>query len=222
LQAAGSTAQLAEQQRTEQMLRELATEKGQYRSGYVSDARDAERRYGLEQKAFGLDVAKAEADVQTDRAKLRADRRSKRRSQRDRDEDQALQNKRFRSEREKDAYLRKNKLGPYKPAAPKGQQKQTAKTVDTKSKIRTGVHRVRSRNTNLPGYWEESYKTLVEVDGIDPVVARAIIQGAKGGKIGPKTRKALRDDYGITGLKFGRPKRKKSKPKAPGLLNPFD
>jgi hypothetical protein len=121
LQAASSAAQLGASQRVAGDQRALKADKGLYKSQYVSDARDKEHTKVLERQAYGLDVAKAQADVADDRADNRAARRKERLARRDKRRDQRLAEGKFRSDEEKDDYQRKNKLGPYKPAAkPKG------------------------------------------------------------------------------------------------------
>lgn len=85
-QGVAQAAQLGAQTQNAQQIQDLARERGAFRDQYVTDARDRERKYGLdvqhqtnENKAFGLDVQKARADVRTDRQKIRADAREKRR-----------------------------------------------------------------------------------------------------------------------------------------------
>ena len=52
--------------------RALATDKGNYATTFRQKLIDAEHTKTLENKAFGLNVEKAQADVETDRAKLKA------------------------------------------------------------------------------------------------------------------------------------------------------
>jgi hypothetical protein len=120
LQAASSAAQLGASQRVAGDQRALKADKGLYKSQYVSDARDKEHTKVLERQAYGLDVAKAADDAADDRRDARQRRRDARQRQRDKNQDQRLAAGKFRSAEEKDAYQRKNKLGPYKVAAPKG------------------------------------------------------------------------------------------------------
>jgi hypothetical protein len=84
LRAAGAAAELGASQRIAADRTALAGDRGLYQSQYVSDARDKEHTKRLELKAYGLDVAKAQADVADDVAdnreaarKRRADARAK-------------------------------------------------------------------------------------------------------------------------------------------------
>jgi hypothetical protein len=79
LQAAGSAAELGQRQRVSQEQQGLATDKGLYKSQYVTDARDMERKYGLERSAFGLDVAQEQNKVATARAQRKATSRNQKR-----------------------------------------------------------------------------------------------------------------------------------------------
>lgn len=142
-----------------QALTDLMADKGTYRSQLRDDLIDRERKYGLdlrranvEDKAFGLDVFQAEANAKDAAAQRRQDRREARQRQRDKDEDQSLAGKKFDSEADKDAYQRKHKLGPYKPANANGGGGLSSKD--------------RERNNN---YWQEGRgwskgpgKTLVD------------------------------------------------------------
>lgn len=228
LQVAGSAAELGQKTRVSDEQKGVATDKGLYKSQYVSEARGDERKNLLEAKAFGLDTYKAHQAPKDEAAQRKATSRNQKRQIKATAKQNAstvnkygYSNKEWQSFTPAKRQAIMKKLGPKGTGAtPKSPVKKTAKTTDTKAKIRTGVQLVRSRSNGTPGYWNESYKTLVEVDHVDPVVARAIIQGARMGKVGAKTRKALLDDYGIDGLKFSRPK--KAKPKSPSLVNPFD
>jgi hypothetical protein len=73
LQASGSAAELGEKTRIGKEKQGVATEKGAYKSGYVTDARESERKYGLERSAFGLDVAKEQNDTAIATTKIRQD-----------------------------------------------------------------------------------------------------------------------------------------------------
>lgn len=50
---------------------DLSSERGDYVSQYLADSRERERRYGLEQAAFGLDQVKAAQDAAADRSTAR-------------------------------------------------------------------------------------------------------------------------------------------------------
>jgi hypothetical protein len=96
LQTAGSAAELGQKSRIGQEQAGVATDKGLYKSQYVTDAKDTERKYGLERSAFGLDVAKANADAQQGAAKIKTDRAKSRQAAKDK---QAQRKATSRSER---------------------------------------------------------------------------------------------------------------------------
>jgi hypothetical protein len=120
LQAASSAAELGQQTRIGSDRRALAADKGLYKSQYVSDARDKEHTKVLERQAYGLDVAKAQADVADDRADNRRDRAKTRRTNMEKDRQYRLDRAKLGDDRAKDRYQRRTKTGPYKVAAPKG------------------------------------------------------------------------------------------------------
>lgn len=66
----------------EQAIRDLGAEKGDFRIQYKADARDRERKYGLERAAFDLDAYEARQEAAADRSKARADAREDRRKAR--------------------------------------------------------------------------------------------------------------------------------------------
>jgi hypothetical protein len=91
----------------------------------------------------------------------------------------------------------------------------SAAGLKAKQNIRTGVKQLRDHDNGLSSYWQGAYDELVSQNGLDPVVARAIVQGARRGKLGPNTERTLREDYGITGLRFGKPKRRRKPTRTP-------
>lgn len=198
----GTMAELGQQRQS--VLGQQAT----YQNDYLSKAREAERAYGLqsqhqavENKAFGLDVAKAQADVRTDRQKVRADRRQDRARQRDKDEDQALAR-----QREKRMSQPKPAKAPPKPYTP-------AQHHEAKVDLRKAVSLVQGKlggKTAPDSYWRQAYSALVNEKGMDPALARAAVQLVRGGRVGAKTRSTLERDYGIT--KFPRGSKRKKPP----------
>lgn len=109
-------------------MRELQADKGAFRVQYKADARESERKNALENAAFGLDQQKAAADVELKRSAQqsldsdrkrdnRRQRRQDRIARREDDRQYQLDLDKFGAEQAKDRYQRRNKLGPYKPAA---------------------------------------------------------------------------------------------------------
>jgi hypothetical protein len=208
LQAASSAAELGQQTRIDSDRRALASDKGLYKSQYVSDGRDKEHTKSLERKAYQLDVAQEVGDQREGQQKLRQQRRDKRQQQRDKNQDQGLARDRLRTQQEKIAYDRAHpKAKATKPLSAAG--------LKAKQNIRTGVKQLRDHDNGLSDYWKGAYDELVSENGLDPVVARAIVQGARHGRLGPNTTRTLRDDYGIDGLKFGKPKRRRKPTRTP-------
>jgi hypothetical protein len=214
LQAASSAAELSQRGRVASQQRDLQADKGLYRSQYVSDARDKEHTKVLERQAYGLDVAKASADAADDRADNRRDRQQTRRTNMEKDRQYRLDKAKLGDDRAKDAYQKRNKLGPYKDSTAK-QKPLSAAGLKAKTNIRTGVKQLRDHDNGLADYWNGAYDELVTQNGLDPVVARAIVQGARTGRLGPNTERTLREDYGITGLRFGKPKRRRKPTRTP-------
>lgn len=56
-------------------LEDVARQKGEFRIGYKAEARDKERKYGLERAAFDLDSYEAQAQVADEKADRKADRK---------------------------------------------------------------------------------------------------------------------------------------------------
>lgn len=96
------------------------------------------------------------------------------------------------------------------------------KKADVKiaSQIRTGVQLVKHHDNGLDTYWGNAFNTLVQTDRLDPVIARAIVQGARVGRVGPKTAQTLLRDYGLTLADLGLDKpRGRVKPYSPPVTS---
>jgi hypothetical protein len=93
----------------------LAREKGAFMVKARQDMLNTEHTKALENKAFGLDVVKAQdtADAAAQAAKDRKAQRST--TNKNADESRRLEAERLRLQQEKDAYQRKHQLGPYAP-----------------------------------------------------------------------------------------------------------
>jgi hypothetical protein len=234
LQAASSAAELGQQTRIGNDRRDLAADKGLYKSQYVSEGRDKEHTKSLERQAYGLDVQKAADDAADDRRDARQKRRDARQRQRDKNEDQRLAAGKFRSAEEKDDYQRRNKLGPYKPPAKPGAGGLTPaqqKAQKEKSSKQT------TRITDAEGRWN-LYKDTTVTDQNDKkrkptpseIKQRLIKEGFSTQEIHlalmwsstkPWTAK---DRATARRLGIRLPRKKKAKPVkiTPGLLNPVD
>jgi hypothetical protein len=75
LQSAGSAAELGQKTRIGQEQQGVATDKGAYKSQYVSDAKDTERKYGLDLRHQAVEDAAFQVDTLTAQGKLRNDQR---------------------------------------------------------------------------------------------------------------------------------------------------
>jgi hypothetical protein len=215
LQAASSAAELSQKGRVASDQRALQADKGLYRSQYVSDARDKEHTKVLERQAYGLDVAKAQADVADDRADNRRDRQKTRRTNMEKDRQYRLDKAKLGDDRAKDAYQKRNKLGPYKPAA-------TPKDPNARTPAERRQANVRiQKAADLWGVEADTKydfgtddKPNVRTPTPDEIKAKLIRKGYTSAEI----RKA------IARIKKNRPAKKKSaKPTLPKtVLNPFD
>lgn len=220
-QGVAAAAQLGAQGQNAQAQQTLAGERGAFRQQYVADARDAERAYGLqaqhqlvENKAFGLDVAKAQADVRTDRQKVRQDSREKTRERREKA--QTVNQYGYSNEqwaRFSPSHRRRiiNEGKGEKAKAPAktytSAQHHTAK-VDLRKAVALVQGRLGGKKTAPDTYWKQAYQALITEKNMDPALARAAIQLVRHGGVGSKTREALERDYGITKFPKGT-KRKK-------------
>jgi hypothetical protein len=215
LQAASSAAELSQRGRVASQQRDLQADKGLYRSQYVSDARDKEHTKVLERQAYGLDVAKASADAADDRADNRRDRQQTRRTNMEKDRQYRLDKAKLGDDRAKDAYQKRNKLGPYKPAA-------TPKDPNARTPAERRQANVRiQKAADLWGVEADTKydfgtddKPNVRTPTPDEIKAKLIRKGYTSAEI----RKA------IARIKKNRPAKKKSaKPTLPKtVLNPFD
>jgi hypothetical protein len=215
LQAASSAAELSQKGRVASDQRALQADKGLYRSQYVSDARDKEHTKVLERQAYGLDVAKASADAADDRADNRRDRQQTRRTNMEKDRQYRLDKAKLGDDRAKDAYQKRNKLGPYKPAA-------TPKDPNARTPAERRQANVRiQKAADLWGVEADTKydfgtddKPNVRTPTPDEIKAKLIRKGYTSAEI----RKA------IARIKKNRPAKKKSaKPTLPKtVLNPFD
>jgi hypothetical protein len=215
LQAASSAAELSQKGRVASDQRALQADKGLYRSQYVSDARDKEHTKVLERQAYGLDVAKAANDAADDRADNRRDRQQTRRTNMEKDRQYRLDKAKLGDDRAKDAYQKRNKLGPYKPAA-------TPKDPNARTPAERRQANVRiQKAADLWGVEADTKydfgtddKPNVRTPTPDEIKAKLIRKGYTSAEI----RKA------IARIKKNRPAKKKSaKPTLPKtVLNPFD
>lgn len=199
---------------------QLARERGAYQDQYLTDARSRERAYGIdlqhqanENKAFGLDVAKLQADIQGDAASRKQKSRENRQKARQKG---AEVNKygysneqwaRFSPSHRQRIMRQQDQAGAAKPKAKYTPQQTSKSNTDLRKSVALVQQGRKTPAGGAPEYWEKAYDQLV-LDGVDPAMARAAVQLVRRGKVGPKTRKILKEDYGITRFPRGA-KRKK-------------
>lgn len=222
-QGVAQAAQLGALTQNRQALTDLSRERGAFRDQYVTDARNAERTYGLQERSqtnedsvFRLDVAKAKAAVQTDRQKIRLDAREKQRARKDKAQtvnQYGYSNEQWSrfspSHRRRIINEGKSSSGGSESKAYTPAQQHTA-TVDLRKAVGLVQGKLNGKKTAPDTFWNQAYSALVGEKGMDPALARAAIQLVKGGKVGAKTRATLERDYGIT--KFPRGSKRKKPP----------
>jgi hypothetical protein len=64
-------------------------------------------------------------------------------------------------------------------------------------------------------FWQQAFQALVSEKDLDPALARAAVQLVRVGRVGPKTRQALKNDYGISKLPRGSRRKKPAAYKLP-------
>lgn len=194
------------QGRVGDVMAEIANVQGPGRTKLLGEMRENERRWLGEQAAFGIDQAKLQADIQSERVARREKRRESRLDQMNKDRQFQLDREKHGLDVAKDRYQRKHKLGPYKPSAGKGGRKGRALTegqIETKSTLRRALQDVQ-RKGGGPRVPKSSHggivKWLVEKKKMDSIMARAVADKAKYGKLRPKTRQALYENFRIGGF----------------------
>lgn len=187
-----SASQLSEHLKGEKALEDLLKEKGAYGQDYMAKRRDAERQNVLENLAFGLKEQAAQVDAQ--------DKLDDTNKWGYTDSEWAAM-----TPAEREAIKQTTASYGKTPKAEKP-VKLTSEGRKVKATIRRAVRAVQKQDNGLPSFWDDAYDTLIEKDGLDPVVARAVVQGARVGRIGKKTAQTLLEDYGIDVKTLGLPK----------------
>lgn len=190
----GSAAQLQARQQAAATGSQLERDKASYTVQQRGKYRAEKHTQALENKAFGLDVAKATADVKTDRKQIRLDRRKARQDAR-----------KTPSERKTEAdlaFFRKH--GYYPPTGPPktdtagpGKSKFTpSQQASARKDFRKVFQDVKRNDNGIPTYPKDIAKTLTAA-GADSLLVRAAVQLYKNGRVSPRVAKALFRDYGI-------------------------
>lgn len=109
LQDIGRLQQIGAVQANQQAQRQLASDRGDYANTTRQTLREQAHKDRLENAAFGLNEQKANQTAANNRANRRIAKQKL-----------GLDKKKFGLDKNKDAYQRDHKLGPYKPATPKG------------------------------------------------------------------------------------------------------
>lgn len=183
---------------------QLAREKGLARATEYGRLRDSEHTKRLENAAFDLDSYEAQVSASDRAADNKAQRRKDRQSRNDK---LGTVNKygytdgqwRRMSTGERQSIIQKfdkttsapNKFGNSTAAQASKARKdfRTWRTrVAEKAKMSAG---------GSPNFWKNAYSALVNEQNMDPLLARAVIQSVRRGKLDPKVAKRLRAEYGF-------------------------
>lgn len=215
----------------EQQAGQLGREKGAFAVTAKQKLQDAAHTKKLEEAAFGLSVQKAETDVASDQARLDEARRARETSDRNADQTRDLSAERVQLQREKDAYQRRNKLGPYAPRAAKAggataqQKKDAAKIRNNINTAAADARTLRGANVDIedPKTRKPTGKTRKMTESEiraqlrkrykDADIANAAMDLAIKGYVSAENQRRLKD----RGIKLPASWLPKRKPKAKGL-----
>ena len=207
--AVGATAQIGEQQRLTRDRSDVAREKGLYQSTALEDLKDKRHTQALENAAYGVDLAKVQQSAASDRADRRADRRKANQtinqygySAKDWAALTPAQRQTIMAKVKADGRAPKAVVKP-KPAFTPLQR------TKTKASIRSGAAAVRAQVTSPSysgpeGFFERAYNGLVQEKNYDPILARAVVQVLKFGKVKPALAKKIARDYGVKNVPTGK------------------
>ncbi len=191
----------------ESAARDVATEKGQFRAEFRTQAREKERTYGLERAAFGLDTLKAKLDAKDDAASRRLARVKLR-------EDRMRDRRDFAAGRDDEAFDRADTLADNQRAdrggggassltpsqrrgyqADLGQAYSLAQAYMKNGRLKKGV----SPGSVVAG--------LVGKKGYPRDLAKAAVQRAVNGGVDPALARAIKRKYGVN-VKTRKPSKK--------------
>jgi hypothetical protein len=220
----GAAARLTAQTQNQTDKTALKKEEGAFKVDYAEQLERRDHTEGLENAAFGLNVAETKADVKNDRAQIRQDRREERRDRKDRNREvitsgpfsgytKAEVRKMAPAEKER---LRKESSSSSTPAEakPTFTPKERA---SNRVKLRQMVSRVRANDNGVSTYGKDTVREMIAA-GVDPVLARAAVAKATGSPLPAWVQRKLRNDYGITLNTRGRVKRPKPDSRGTGNL----
>jgi hypothetical protein len=206
----GAAARLSAQTQNAQAKTDLKKEKGAFKVDYAEQLRQRAHTEGLENAAFGLDVAETKADVKNDRAQIRQDRREERQDRKEERRDRQDKNREVITSGPFSGYT-KQQVRKMDPAEKERLRKESSssgspekkstftpkETAANRVKLRQMVSRVRANDNGVGTYGQDTYRAMVDA-GVDPVLARAAIAKALGKPIPSWAQRRLRKDYGIT------------------------
>lgn len=172
--------------------RALEGEKGDYAVTLKRDARTSERNFGIANATLGLNQSKAATDAAAKKTDAKLKKVALKNTVSNTAADNALNDKKFASAAEKDAYQRKNHLGPYK--LPAAKDPKAAKPLTDAQK------RDRRKITTAKGQFEGPYKGNYRkyydegiAHGQEPALLHAGYELSKQGYIGSNTARQLRE-----------------------------
>lgn len=192
---------LAELLRARQQQTQLGQEKADFRLQYRTEARERERKYGLERQAFGLNVAKAETEARSKRSQARARRQQQRQQQAKEQRRQMEADRKFRLDlrkyglqEAKDRYQKRHGLGPYKPPSSGrgGGKKGGKKPTQAEYKGRQAILQAQQQYRNFRGDYQK-YLRSGRRHGVPLPIIHAGYELEKQGFVGPNTTRQLRE-----------------------------
>lgn len=192
---------------------DLQRRKGDFRTAFRRQAREDERRFQLEQQAFGLNVAKAQDDARADRSRARDRKTDNERAAAD---TQRQARKDARDQNMSDAeFIAKYGITPAEarrgvpPTRGPGTKDQSDKiggggkssiTSTQRRNAKTKFRRAQSLARSIGvrrGEGQDTVNFLVDKKGFDPLLARAAVMTALYGGVDAKTRRRVHREYGI-------------------------
>lgn len=188
----------------------LGREKGQYAVTTRQKLLDAAHQRDLEDKAFGLDVAKAQSDEAAKAAALEDRRRARQTTNRNADESRRIAADRNRREEAKDAYQRRRGLGPYAPRGSSAanqkdafgntpRQRQAAQDALDRANILAGQLGAKAKEQGVA-----KVRAFLVSEGVNPLYALAAAERLVNGRPSAKTVAQLKR----RGIKVSAPKPK--------------
>lgn len=200
----GSAQQLQSRLQGQQMVGALRKERGQYTLNRRDELKDLDHRKRLESAAFGLDRARAAADIAGDAADRRADRqgdRADRRAEGQKINQWGYTNAEWRrmTPAQREAIIKQQRGYGKSPATKDGGKSPYTATqlANSRKSFRKVFQDIKKNDNGTATYGTDIRKTLTGA-GADSLLVRAAWQLYSKGNVAPNVARALKRDYGIT------------------------